>query len=146
MASAPSGTQIELCSGDQRATLVEVGGGIRTYEVGGRPVLDGYGVEETRTAGRGQPLLPWPNRVDGGRYSFGGAELQLALTEPERGNAIHGLTGWARWEVHDRAADWATMGYLLPPQAGYPFTLDLAIGYRLDDQGLFRFTALGNNA
>ena len=32
--------------------------------------------------GRGQLLMPWPNRIRDGAYSFGGRDLQLALTEP----------------------------------------------------------------
>ncbi|MDX6469404.1 MAG: aldose 1-epimerase, partial [Gaiellaceae bacterium] len=43
---APSGEQHELVFGDQRATVVEVGGGLRTYSVGGREILDGYAVDE----------------------------------------------------------------------------------------------------
>jgi aldose 1-epimerase len=33
----PSGEQFEISHGEQRATVVEVGGGVRQYEVGGRP-------------------------------------------------------------------------------------------------------------
>ncbi len=39
---APSGEQVELRLGDQRAVVVEVGGGLREYERGGRALLDGY--------------------------------------------------------------------------------------------------------
>jgi len=144
VSSPPSGRQIELVHGELRAVVVEVGGGLRVYEVGGRPVVDGYGVDDVRTGGRGQPLVPWPNRVDRGRYSFGAADLQLPLTEPDRANAIHGLTGWARWDVRDRRRDRVTMGYLLPPQTGYPFTLDLAITYALGDDGLTVGLTAGN--
>ena len=45
----------------------------------------------------GAPLIPWPNRLADGRYSFDGADHQLALTEPERHNAIHGLMRWRPW-------------------------------------------------
>jgi hypothetical protein len=38
----PSGTQIELRLEDQRAVFVEVGGALRSYELDGVPVLDGY--------------------------------------------------------------------------------------------------------
>ena len=37
---APSGDQIGIGYGDQRAVVVEVGGGLRTYSVGGRELLD----------------------------------------------------------------------------------------------------------
>jgi aldose 1-epimerase len=33
-------------------------------------------------AGRGQQLIPWPNRLRDGKYAFAGTERQLALTEP----------------------------------------------------------------
>ena len=44
--TAPSGEQVEIAYGDQRAVVVEVGGGLRTYTVDGRAVLDGYGPDE----------------------------------------------------------------------------------------------------
>ena len=36
----PSGEQIEIAFGDQEATIVGVGAGLRTYSVGGRDLLD----------------------------------------------------------------------------------------------------------
>ncbi|MDQ1635523.1 MAG: aldose 1-epimerase, partial [Frankiaceae bacterium] len=65
----PSGEQVELRLGDAVATVVEVGGGLRTYSAGGRDILDGYAADEMASAGRGQVLLPWPNRVEDGRWS-----------------------------------------------------------------------------
>lgn len=56
----PSGVQVELVHSDQRAVVVEVGGGLREYAVAGRPVLDGYGAAEMGSSGRGQTLIPWP--------------------------------------------------------------------------------------
>ena len=54
----PSGRQVELVHGSQHATVVEVGGGLRTYQVGDRAVLDGYPAPQMVTAARGQPLIP----------------------------------------------------------------------------------------
>lgn len=70
--TAPSGRQFELTHGDQRAVVVEVGGGLRTYSVAGRDVVDGYGEDEICPSGRGQLLIPWPNRLEDGRYDFDG--------------------------------------------------------------------------
>lgn len=134
--SVPSGMQVELEHGDQRAVVVEVGGGLREYAVGGRPVLDGYGAGEMCGSGRGQTLIPWPNRLGGGRYEFRGQANQLALTEPAKGNAIHGLTRWANWTVDERAPDRAVMAYRLHPQPGYPFQLDCTLDYTLSAAGL----------
>src|SRR5947209_908729 len=95
----PSGEQYDFVFGDQRATVVEVGGGLRSYSVAGVDVVDGYAAEERCTGGRGQLLLPWPNRVRDGAYRFAGADHQLALTEPDRHHAIHGLVRWSNFSA-----------------------------------------------
>src|SRR5260221_7683323 len=65
---APSGEQIEIAVGDQQAVVVEVGGGLRAYSAGGRQLVDGYRAEEMSSSARGQVLIPWPNRLQDGRY------------------------------------------------------------------------------
>ncbi len=132
----PSGRQYQLRLGVQRATVVEVGGALRSYAVDGVDVLDGYGRDERCTAGRGQSLIPWPNRLAGGRFRFGGEDHQLALTEPERSNAIHGLVRWANWAPSEQSDDRVVMAHCLHPQPGYPFCLDLRVTYSLSDTGL----------
>src|SRR4029079_12009718 len=72
----PSGEQFEIALGDQRAVVVEVGGGLRAYSAGGRDVLDGYEVGEMCPSSRGQVLSPWPNRVQDGSYEFEGRRHQ----------------------------------------------------------------------
>jgi aldose 1-epimerase len=133
---APSGRQIEISFGDQRAVVVEVGGGLRSYAAGGRELLDGYRVDEACTSGRGQVLIPWPNRLQDGRYEFAGQSLQLPLTEPETSTAIHGLVRGASWRVATRDASRVVMEYPLNPQPGYPFWLRLSIEYALGEDGL----------
>ncbi len=132
----PSGEQIEIELGDQRVVVTEVGAGLRVYSVGGRNVVNGYSDDEMATAGRGQVLIPWPNRLQDGQYEFEGRQHQLPLTEPERSNAIHGLVRWSVWSVAEREPDRVVMELRLHPQPGYPFTLDLGIEYALSDQGL----------
>ena len=132
----PSGRQYRIAYRDQVSVITEVGGGLRTYTVGGRDVIDGYAEGELRPVGKGMPLLPWPNRIADGRYEFMGRTYQTALTEPARRNAIHGLTQWMNWQATDQHADRVTMSRALHPQDGYPFALSLAIHYRLSEEGL----------
>ncbi len=137
MASVPpSGEQFEIAFGDQRATIVEVGAGVREYAHGERDVLQPYAADAMCDAAHGAPLIPWPNRLRDGRYSFDGNDYQLALTEPEKHNAIHGLLRWRNWQVVDREADRVVMGTRLNPLTGWPFPLDVSIGYTLDEDGL----------
>jgi aldose 1-epimerase len=132
----PSGAQVELSYADQRATVVEVGGGLRSYEVGGQAVLDGYDRSAMCTGGRGQLLVPWPNRIADGRYRYDGEVQQLALTEPIEHHAIHGLTRWASWQLTQPDPATVLASYLLRPQPGYPFTLSCQAAYQLGPAGL----------
>ena len=88
------------------------------------------------SGGRGQLLMPWPNRIGDGKYSFGGRDLQLALSEPGRGNASHGLVRWAAWSIEEHTPHSVSLGYRLMAQTGYPWTLDLHVLYDLSADGL----------
>ena len=74
---APSGEQIEIVAEDQQAVVVEVGGGLRSYSAGGRELVDGYGADQMSSSGRGQALIPWPNRLQDGSYEFDRRRHQL---------------------------------------------------------------------
>ncbi|HMO01096.1 MAG TPA: aldose 1-epimerase family protein [Miltoncostaeaceae bacterium] len=140
--SAPSGGQVRLRHGPWEAVVVEVGGGLRTLTHGGAALLDGYAEGEMAGGGRGQVLAPWPNRLAGGTYAWAGRDLRAPLSEPARGNAIHGLVRWSNWQATDRAPDRVTMRLRLHPQPAYPFALDLAAAYVLGPDGLgVTFTA-----
>lgn len=132
----PSGRQVEIAHGDHRATIVEVGGGIRSLTVAGEPVLDGYEPDEMCSSARGQPLIPWPNRLADGSYELDGQHHQLPLSEPEKRNAIHGLVRFANWEVTEEGLGRVVVAHRLHPQPGYPFLLDLRIEYTLGQEGL----------
>jgi aldose 1-epimerase len=133
---APSGKQITIVTKSQQAVVVEVGGGLRSYSVGGRELLDGYGADELSSSGRGQVLIPWPNRLENGSYEFNGRRYQLPLNEPEHRNAIHGLVRWSTWTATEREAHRVMMEHILYPQPGYPFLLGISMEYALSHNGL----------
>jgi galactose mutarotase-like enzyme len=132
----PSGAQHEIRHGDQVAVVTEVGATLRRYDVDGRPVLDGFDAGAMADGGRGQVLAPWPNRVRDGRWTWDGRELQLALSEPAKQNAAHGLVRWAGWTLADRSDDRVELATTLWPSPGYPFLLELSASYGLADDGL----------
>jgi aldose 1-epimerase len=140
----PSGQQYVLTFGEQRAVVTEVGAGLRAYTAGDRDVVDGFAEDEMCTVGRGQLVLPWPNRIEGGQYEFAGRLHQLPINEPARHNALHGLTRWMNWTLIDQAADHALLSLVLHPQEGYPFTLRFDVEYRLSAGGLSMRTTATN--
>ena len=140
----PSGQQFEIDHGAHRATVVEVGGAIRRYDVDGIEVLDPFPLDAMGDGARGLPLIPWPNRLGDGRFSWDGEEHRLPLTEPSTGNAIHGLLGWRSWAcaVHERSR--VTMQTRLLPSPGYPFALQVEVDYTLSERGLTVTTTATN--
>jgi aldose 1-epimerase len=104
--------------------------------VAGRPVLDPYAVGDMSDGAHGAVLVPWPNRLDRGRYRFDGTDHQLALTEPEKGNAIHGLLRWRSWRTVEAVEDRVVLGARIHPMPGYPFSVDVTVDYRLGEAGL----------
>lgn len=142
--TAPSGEQFEISAGEQHATIVAVGGGVRTYRVGARDVLQPYPVDAMCDGAHGAMLIPWPNRLGDGRYRFDGTDYQVALTEPQKHNAIHGFLHWRPWQPIHRAVDRVVMAATLYPLQGYPFTLDVQVDYRLDEPGLTVTTTATN--
>lgn len=142
--SPPSGHQYRITHGDHEAVVTQVGAGLRECVLGGQPAIDGYDVAERAPDGRGQVLAPFPNRLAGGLYTFGGRTCQVALDEPETANAIHGMVRWLDWtEVSSTEQD-VVLSCTLRPQPGYAWELSLQVGYHLDADGLTVITAATN--
>ena len=144
----PTGRQFEIRGGGYRAVATEVGAGLRLLEHTAdgetRPLLAGFAEHESVQHGAGQILVPWANRVAGGSYAFDGRTRQLDLTEPARGNAIHGLTRWMPWRATEQAADRVRLELTLFPHPGYPHTLEFATEYRVGQDGLTVATTARN--
>ncbi|MCZ2858775.1 aldose 1-epimerase family protein [Blastococcus sp. VKM Ac-2987] len=124
-------TEVELTAGDARLAVDLRGGTLRRLAVGGWEVLDGYAAGTVAPGWRGAVLVPWPNRLRHGRWTWAGEELQLEVRSPEEPHAIHGLVGWQPWEVLGEADGSVTVGTTVEPHPGYPFRLDVAVDHRL---------------
>jgi aldose 1-epimerase len=134
--TAPSGDQFEFAAGGYRAVVTECGATLRVLEHDGRPLVHGFDEDQMSSAGSGQLLMPWPNRIRDGAYTFDGRDLQLGLTEPGKQNASHGLVRWAAWSPEEHGGSSASLSYRLMAQSGYPWTVDLHVLYDLSADGL----------
>lgn len=131
-----SGRQHRLESGSYRATVSSVGASLRELTFDGRNLVVPFEADDVRPSFRGATLAPWPNRVVDGKYSFGGMDYQLSLTEPSRRHALHGLAGWLDFAAVEESSDRLVLGATVEAQAGYPFRLELRVEFRLDESGL----------
>src|SRR4051795_1198823 len=142
---AMTGRQFTISADEHEATIVEVGAGLRRYTASGVDVTCTYpdGVLPPKCCGA--TLVPWPNRIRGGSYTFDGVKQQLALTEPGAGNAIHGLGRWARWDKVRQDADSLTLRLDIVPTTGYPFEVRTDVTYALHAEHGLRVTISARN-
>lgn len=136
MTGSLSGTPYELRVGNATARVASVGASLRELRVGDRDLVVPFAEDEVRPAHRGALLAPWPNRVIDGRYSFRGRDYQLSLTEPARGNALHGLMVWVDFDASDVSPERVELSALITPQLAYPWCIRVSTVFSLDDEGL----------
>jgi aldose 1-epimerase len=126
---ATAAVELTLEQEGQRLVVNEIGAALQSWTIGGRELLaDGDF--------HGKMLAPWPGRLRDGRYRFEGAEHRTPLTEPERNNALHGLTTERRWRATLSSSRHLTLAHDLRPEPGYPFALALAVEYELVARGV----------
>ncbi|MCS6712607.1 aldose 1-epimerase family protein [Brachybacterium sp. EF45031] len=131
------GRILTLTAGPYTAQVASVGAGIESLTVDGRDLLVRNPPTGPALLSRGAIIAPWPNRIGDGTYTWDGRELQVPLSEPERGNALHGLVSHLPYDVVQTGADRAVLQLELFPSPGYPFHLLLTVTHRVDaDLGL----------
>ncbi|HET9648772.1 MAG TPA: aldose 1-epimerase family protein [Microlunatus sp.] len=128
----PTGEQYEISAGPYRAVVTEVGATLRSLTCAGRDVIRGFAADAVPSGGAGQELIPWPNRIRDGRYPFAGTEQQLALSEPARHNASHGLVRHAVWRLVDLTESSVTQQVRVFPQPGWPGVLEATLTHSLE--------------
>jgi aldose 1-epimerase len=135
--------EIHLRAGDLRATVSPFGASLRrlwTEPPGGSPrdILWGYSGTANKKGGQGDVLIPFPGRVAGGAYTFDGRRHEMAKNDKEGPNAIHGFVRSKLWDGGPRDQAFAQFSTHIRPDEhpGYPFGLDVMVGYELLDTGL----------
>ncbi|GAA1973122.1 aldose 1-epimerase family protein [Catenulispora subtropica] len=142
----PTGRQYPIQAGRYAAVVTEVGAGLRSLRLKDRELVMEFPEHEVPPGASGQLLIPWPNRIRDGRYTFEGVERRLEITEPARDNAIHGLTRRLPWTVAAHTDSSVRLTLSLDPQPGYPFQLDLTAQYDLDENDGLTITVTARNA
>lgn len=133
----PTGRQYTIKAGEYTAVVTEVGACLRSLRLANRELIMEFPEDGAPVGGSGNLLIPWPNRIKDGKYTWRGVERELEITEAARHNAIHGLTRHASWQLDTQTDAAVRLTLRLEPQTGYPFVLDLAAEYSLDaDKGL----------
>lgn len=132
----PTGRRFTIRSNDAVVEITEVGASLRAFAAGGVDLVPRYADDRPAPAASGIVLVPWPNRVRGGRWTQRGETYQLAVTEPAHGNASHGLLRFAPYRLVAEASDAVTLAADVFPQTGYPFHLATTVTYAVEGTSL----------
>ncbi|GAA3847503.1 aldose 1-epimerase family protein [Saccharothrix violaceirubra] len=124
---------LEIAYADARAVIAPVGAGLRSFEVGGVPYVETY--DDVPVLGSGAVLIPWPNRTAEATWTLDHEVQRLEVTEPARGNAIHGLVRRVEWDVVEHTGSLISLLVAVKGH-GWPVELRTTITYALDDRGL----------
>ncbi len=140
----PSGEQIAIAHGDQRAVITEVGATLRTYVKGGLPVVEGFAADELPTGARGQLLYPWPNRVAPTPWSFAGRTSVPIIDDLPTQTHNHGIAKWRPFRIEAVNQNRCQLTLLLNATPEYPFTTEVSVAYHLGPMALTVTTTLVN--
>lgn len=133
-----TGRQYRLSRGNSSAVIASLGGALRSYTVGGTELVETYPDSSIPPSASGILLAPWANRIAGGQWTLDGTKQQLDITEPQLGNAIHGLLRNTGYTARESSAASVTLAAEIFPQHGYPFHLVHEVRYSLDNDGGLR--------
>jgi aldose 1-epimerase len=100
---------LTLSAGTSTARIFpDDGGRLGQLDFGDGPILRGRHPTLPWDAWGAYPLLPWSNRIPGGRVVFGDIDEQLPVNWRD-GSAIHGLTADVPWRVDGAETDSASL-------------------------------------
>lgn len=136
MTADPTGHRFHLRSARSSAEIAQVGAALRALTVDGVDLVPRYADDVPTPAASGVVLVPWPNRIRDGKYTFGGVERQLAISEPAFGNASHGLLRFGSYTAIEVSDARLVLGADVVPQTGYPFHLRTRVTFTLLPDGL----------
>ena len=132
----PTGIQFHLRRGPVAAHIAQLGASLRHLTVGGIDIVPPYPLGMPAPSCAGVVLVPWPNRVRDGLWLHDGEPQRLAITEPTRNNAIHGLLRYTPYDVAMRTKSSLELTATVFPQLGYRFQLDTSVRFVLTADGI----------
>jgi aldose 1-epimerase len=142
--SAQSHDIVDAASGT-RATVSSRAASLRRLIVDGMELVEPTVLRERPPGMAGAVLIPWPNRVEDARWCHHGEQLDLEVTEPEAGHAIHGLLADTDFERVDTTDSAVTLRATIDPAPGYPFPLTAWVTYSVVPDGLVVLTRVRND-
>lgn len=128
--------EVVLSRGAVRAVVSASSAAVRELTFHGRRLLRSFAQGTHPPQAANIVMAPWPNRVADAVFTFRGKRHELAISEPDRGHAIHGFTHWRLFDIVEHSPDAAVLRTVLGPEPGWPWPIELTVRYALTDSGL----------
>lgn len=144
--SPRTGKQFSISHGNYHAVITEFGATLRKLTYQDTDIIVPFDADSIVTCCQGQLLIPFPNRLESGEYTFEGKTYQLPIDEHDRNNAIHGYGKRAFWNLVTLEEDSVALSWRTPNMEGYPFDICVTATYRLSDDGLHLTISSFNNS
>jgi len=121
------------------------GANVLDIQFGNQSILDGHTTPEELASGKwgkSTILFPFPNRLDGGKYTWLGKKYQFPINNAATNNAIHGFVREEAFETEfvflgqDLASIRCYFDYS-GDRDYYPFPFSLEIEFTIHDSGKF---------
>lgn len=135
-----------LRAGEYAAQVASVGASLVQLTVGGRHLVQSRDPARLAEGYEGAALVPWPNRIVGGRYAVDGEVLEVPVNEAATGAALHGLGAFQHWRLVESSGSRGVWELDLPATQGYPFDVRCQMVYELDAESGLTVTVTGTNA
>jgi aldose 1-epimerase len=136
-------TRITIAAGDLTLDLAPgAGGAVAAFRAGATPLLRPTSDPEEADvrAMAAYPLIPYSNRIAGGRFVFDGTAHALRLNFGDHPNSIHGNAWQRAWTVAEAGPDAARLTLDHDPARdgadGWPFAYRAEQRFALDARGL----------
>jgi aldose 1-epimerase len=132
-------TEFVLMHGDLHLRAAPFGATIRgLWQGDGDVIIHAYTGSANNIGSQGDVLMPFPSRIPGGTYTFGGETHQLSTDGGPRSHDMHGFLRSTFWETESITESAVTFAVTVRETdfPGYPFALRVTVTYSLTGDGL----------
>lgn len=134
---ARTGQQYAISFGAYKAVITELGATLRKLTYQGENVTVPLGENDLVSCCHGRILIPFPNRIKDGEYTFEGATYMLPIDEHDRRTAIHGYGYRSFWKLVSLEESRVTLAWRAPNMNGYPFDIVVSATWEILADGLY---------
>ena len=130
--------KISLTLGDAQASAVigRVGAALVSWTINAIELVEPGNLDAVGPYCEGIVMAPWPNRLEGGKWSYEGRTLEFPINIQSQQNANHGLLIDHPYDLVEQTESSVTLGAMIHARLAYPFNVYTTVKYELNASGI----------